>query len=48
LPHASQHLLLGPPDHHSLSIGSELGALGFARREGQTREQRNDPATSHP
>ena len=27
---------------------SKLGALDFARRQGQAREQRNDPTTSHP
>src|SRR5262249_330550 len=31
--HASQHLLFGPTDHRGLRVGSEAGALDFARRK---------------
>src|SRR5262249_40530576 len=45
--HASQHLLFGPTDHRGLRVGSEAGALDFARRKRKARKQREEAGTSH-
>src|SRR5262249_12533548 len=45
--HASQHLLFGPADHRGLRVGSEAGALGFARRKRKARKQLEEAGTSH-
>src|SRR5262249_20310118 len=47
LARGGRHLLFGPTDHRALRVGSEAGALGFARRKRKAREQRDEAGTSH-